>query len=50
MPREPLPIKREKKGQISIHISDIFKCPKAQKQVIKELKNLTLLKINKTNA
>ena len=50
MPREPLPLNRERKVETTINISDIFKCPKAQKQVIKELKNLTLLKINKTNA
>ena len=38
MPREPLPFKREFKGDIIINIVDIFRNPDIQKEAIKECK------------
>ena len=40
MPREPLPLKRKYKGDITINIANIFRNPEIQKQVIKECKKL----------
>lgn len=40
MPREPLPLKREHNGDISINIADIFRNPEIQKEVIRRFKKL----------
>jgi len=40
MPREPLPLKREHKGDVTINISDIFRNPEMQQEVIKGCKKL----------
>ena len=40
MPREPLPLKREKKGEITIDIGRIFRNEDVQKQVIKNCKKI----------
>ena len=40
MPREPLPLKREHKGDVTINITDIFRNPSMQEEVIKECKKL----------
>ena len=39
MPREPSPLKREYKGNVTINIADIFRNPDIQKEVIKKLKS-----------
>jgi len=38
MGRERTPLRREKKGKITIFISDIFRNPDIQDQVVKSLK------------
>jgi len=40
MPREPEPVKRIYKGDITINIADIFRNPEIQKEVIKACKKL----------
>lgn len=45
MPREPLPLKREYKADVTINIADIFRNPEIQNEVIKECKKL---KTNRT--
>jgi hypothetical protein len=40
MPREPLPLKREHKGDIIINIADIFRNPEMQKEAIKGCKKM----------
>lgn len=40
MPREPQPLKREHKGDVTINIADIFRNPEIQKEVIKSCKKL----------
>lgn len=37
MGREKTPLKRAKKGDVTINISDIFRNPDIQKQVIKNI-------------
>ena len=41
MGRERQPLKRERKGDISINISDIFRNPDIQETVIKNLNNMS---------
>ncbi len=40
MPREPLPLKREHKGDVTINIADIFRNEEMQKEAIKGCKKL----------
>lgn len=40
MPRERTPLKREKKGNITIDIANIFRNPDIQKEVIKNVKKI----------
>lgn len=40
MPREPLPLKREHKGDVTINITDIFRNEEMQKEAIKGCKKL----------
>ncbi len=40
MSREPLPLKREHKGDVTINIADIFRNPEMQKEAIKGCKEL----------
>ena len=40
MPRERLPIKREKKGDLVINITEIFRNPQMQKEAMKGCKKL----------
>lgn len=44
MPREPLPLKREHKGDVTINIAHIFRNEEMQKEAIKECKKLKPLK------
>ena len=40
MPREPLPLKREHKGDVTINIADIFRNKEMQNEAIKGCKKL----------
>lgn len=40
MPREPLPFKRIKKGDVTININDIFRNTDIQKEVIRNVKKI----------
>lgn len=40
MPRDPLPLKREHKGDVTINIADVFRNEEMQKEAIKGCKKL----------